>query len=74
MPFKSEEYRGVFTADDLNALQDAYSRCCDLLGQCPSTNDGKYKLARFVIRAFEQSGGQVELTAISAASSVTNSD
>jgi len=72
MPFKSAANWGVFTPHDLKALQNAYNRCCDLLGQCPATHDGKDKLARFVIRAFEQSGGQVELTAIRAASSFTN--
>lgn len=74
MPFKSAEYTGVFTPDDLKALQDTYSRCCDLLGQCPTGPEDKDRLARFVIRAFEQSGGQVEMAAIRAASSAANSN
>lgn len=74
MLFKSADYRGVFTPDDLKAMQDAYNRCCDLLGQCPTIPDDKDRLARLVIRAFEQTGGHVEMAAIRAASFAANSN
>ncbi len=64
MPFRSAEYQGTFNPTELKLLQHAYSRCCELLDRCPSTHEDKDRLARIVMRVFEECGHDPELTAI----------
>jgi len=63
MPFRSAAYRGIFSQAELSLLQQAYNRSCELLGRSPSTHDDKDQLARVVIRTFEDSDHDPELTA-----------
>lgn len=67
MPFRSAEYQGTFNPTELDLLQRAYSRCCELLEGCPATHEDKDRLARLVMRVFEESSHDSELTASRAA-------
>ena len=67
MPFRSAESQGTFNPTELKLLQQAYSRCCELLERCPSTHEDKDRLARLVMRIFEESNHDHELTALRAA-------
>ncbi len=67
MPFKNAEYRGYYNPNELALLQAAYNRCCELLGRCPSSHEDRDRLARAVMRTFEDSGHDPELAAQKAA-------
>ena len=67
MPFKGPAYTGVFDADDLKSLHQAYNLCCKILKRCPTTHEDRDQLARYVIRSFSSSNGDIELAAQRAA-------
>ena len=67
MPFKSAAYHGIFTPQELNSLQKAYNLCCEILGRLPASQEDKEDLARYVMRAFDYSDGDVKLSAERAA-------
>jgi hypothetical protein len=67
MPFRSADYQGTFNPTELEQLHLAYTCCCELLERCPSTHEDKDRLARLVIRVFEESNHDPELTASRAA-------
>ncbi|MBA8838361.1 hypothetical protein FHW03_001661 [Ochrobactrum sp. RH2CCR150] len=67
MPFRSAEYQGTFNPTELEQLQLAYTRCCETLEICPATHEGKDRIARLVMRVFEESNHDPELTAMRAA-------
>ncbi|TPF76723.1 hypothetical protein FHY56_04310 [Brucella gallinifaecis] len=67
MPFRSADYRGNYNPNELALLQDAYNRCCELLGRCPATHKDRDRLARAVMRTFEDSKHDPEIAAQRAA-------
>lgn len=67
MPFRSAEYQGTYNPSELELLQQAYTQCCDLLERCPSTHEDKDRLARLVMRIFEECSHDPELAASRAA-------
>ncbi len=67
MPFKTAAYQGIFTPQELNSLQKAYNLCCEILGRLPTSQEDKEDLARYVMRAFDHSDGDVKLSAERAA-------
>ncbi len=66
MPFESEIYRQIFSSEELEQVRMSYVRCCDLLGTWPNTHESEILLAQFVLRAFEESNHDPELTALRA--------
>jgi hypothetical protein len=67
MPFRSVEYQGTFNPTELENLQMAYTRCCEILERCPSSHGDRDSLARLVMRVFEDSNHDPETTATRAA-------
>lgn len=67
MPLRNEEYSGIYDADDLALVQQAYQRCCEILDHDPVAHVDPNHLARYVLRAFEDSERDPELTAQRAA-------
>ncbi len=54
----------AFKPDDMRILQDAYNLTCEKLGQCPSSQSEKDKLAKMIIRIYE--GGEQDPEEIAA--------
>lgn len=67
MPFRGAEYRGIYGPEEIALLQQAYNRCCEMVGRCPSSDEEKDRLARLVLRVFESSQHDPELVACNAA-------
>ncbi len=67
MPFRSASYRGSFTPADLALLQQAYNRSCEIMDGYPASPEDKERLARFVIRTFENGERGPEAIATKAA-------
>lgn len=63
MPFRSADYQGTYNPTELELLQQAYTQCCDILERCASTHEDKDRLARLVMRIFEESNHDPEITA-----------
>ncbi|WP_439272370.1 hypothetical protein [Pseudochrobactrum sp. HB0163] len=53
MPFQKSDYLGVYKAEQLKLLQQAYDEVCRQLGCCPVSDNHKDELARTVIRIYE---------------------
>ncbi|MEJ5081035.1 hypothetical protein [Ochrobactrum sp. MYb379] len=63
MPYTSAVYRSILSPDELSLVQEAYSRCCELLGNKPSTPESEALLSQFVLRAFTNCDQDPELAA-----------
>lgn len=53
MPFNKSDYLGIYKPEQLKTLQAAYNEVCEILGQCPTTDENQHQLARTVIRIYE---------------------
>lgn len=54
MPFRSNDFIGSYTPDQLDKLQSIYNEVCAILGECPTTGERREVIAKAVIRLTEQ--------------------
>lgn len=54
MPFRSKDYIGSYTPEQLDMLQNMYNEVCAILDECPTTGEKREIIAKAVIRLTEQ--------------------
>lgn len=54
MPFRSNQYSGTYTPEQLEKLQSMYNEVCAILEESPSTGERRDTIAKWVIRLTSQ--------------------